>query len=510
MNKKIKILAISLGSLAFTMASSIAILSSSSYSNKKYNCAMAVSDGYIMTLDSSNRPNTKYSPFEETFNINNFNNDPITFRYKRATPYSGGFMTLSGAGDGGFIYNPWSNTSSNYNGLDGISSITINYQSKNGILKLSHGMSSKTYLNTVDVVSGKEIKFNEFYPSHIKIFNQSGAGKDNEVNIISITINYHSYNFYENAESGYQEVISQKSEANIAVGSSISYSPINNAGNILDNNYLRILYTTTENIEGEISYVKTGNTKVYKEPFYLEKGQTMFYSFLDAFRNSALGNFNKTITEIKFKNVGHNTAKFNLIGVSINSRVYYRNDTYYIGDDMIRVGVSMRYGGSIVSVQNISTETGYNIQEYVTKDYQIKIRSADNNPDQINNVIKTHPNLANTFDLGREIQQSYYIGVGASNGYTQYQYNGAYRDYNPVQAGDQKYNESKVVDFKIERDETENISSIYVKTMACDWAANNSLTKSYMENTYTVSDGLVFVNNRFTDFSNFINYPYNL
>ncbi len=506
--KKKLIFGLSLGVL-LTTATGLTIASLTSTPERPvYHPAMAVSDGYTMTINKIDGYSFEYSPFEEEFKKNNFNEDPISFRYKRASSYSNGLVTLSGAGDGGFIYNPWLNTSKNYNGLDGIDSITVNFNTKKGKLHLSYGMSSNEYLDTVELTSGIELSLEGINPSHIKIINTSGAGHENEVSIVSISVHYHSYTFYEEQSSEFETVISSVSLTSINVGSSITLTPAGDKGDIANNNYLRFNYKSSENLEGTINYVKKGSTTQYSEPIFLSKNDKVFSTFLDAFRNSAKGNFAKVITSITLKNVGHSTATFSLTNVGVSSRVYYRNDTYYVGDNMVRLGISMRYGGSIVSVQNVSTASGYNIQEYVTTDGEIKIRSADNNPDDINNVIKTHPNLANIYDLGREIQQSYYIGVDETNGYTRHKYNNAYVDYNPVQAGDQNRNESKIVDYEVKRGASENITSIYVKVMACDWADSNALTKSYMENTYTVDNGLIYVNNRFTDWSGFSNYPF--
>jgi pseudouridine-5'-phosphate glycosidase len=50
---------------------------------------------------------------------------------------------------------------------------------------------------------------------------------------------------------------------------------------------------------------------------------------------------------------------------------------------------------------------------------------------------------------------------------------------------------------------SEDGKSIYVKCRPLDWAKKNVLTPSYMENTYTLCDGYVKVDNRFVDFSGY-------
>ena len=64
-----------------------------------------------------------------------------------------------------------------------------------------------------------------------------------------------------------------------------------------------------------------------------------------------------------------------------------------------------------------------------------------------------------------------------------------------VQAGDEYNNSSQIVDYR----ETKNF--LYVKTRAMDWAKNNVTTKSYMETWYVLDDKLLFVDNRFIDWS---------
>ena len=120
-----------------------------------------------------------------------------------------------------------------------------------------------------------------------------------------------------------------------------------------------------------------------------------------------------------------------------------------------------------------------------------------------------HVNLINYYDAGRQIQQSFYAAIGGSesatdgeNGYTRkYCYTGSssgwFWPYNPVQGGDCHCNISQIVDYEL----TEN--SIYVKVKPLDWADNNCVTDSYMENWYSIEDDNAIVKNRFTDFAGF-------
>lgn len=470
--------------------------------------AYALDEAYTLTLSSANAIDFAYSPFEDDFAVNNYNDDPIVFKYKRAQAAPGAFVKLSGAGDGGFIYNDYLESSVNFNGLDGIDKITINYSSSAGSLRLYYSFASNDFNQFVPVVSGQQIIFTDSYPSHIKIANESGAGSVHDVVINSVIIKYQSYSFYEQYEPEFTTILNNQPIQTLGAKETYTVTIPSSTSNVGDKNYLHLDYTSTQNIKGTITYKNNVTEEVASENFFLEKEVIAFNTFLDAFRNSAKANFEKTILSLSFQNVGSSSATFKLNSFGMNNRQYSRGDIFYIADDMIEVGVSLRLGGAVASVKNISTATGYNIQEYVTMDGEIKIKSSDDNPDDIRNVIIDHPNLVNSFDLGREVQQSYYIGVDETNGYTRHQYDGQDRDYNPVQAGDNHRNESQIVDFSITRDSEHKITAIWIKTKACDWAADNFSTDSYMENTYTVSNGLIHVNNRFVDFSNFANYPF--
>lgn len=515
MKKKFKIL---LGVSSGLLLSGAVVLTSIhaesylNYKNYVIDAAYAISDGYYMNLNSSNSPKLKYSPFYKEITFKNYNDEDIVFVTKRAQSYSGGFIRLSGGNsaqnpnDGGCFYNDFIEDSKNFNGLDGITSITVVFSSLNGKLTLKTGK-DLNYNFTKELTSGVETTFSTLdAPSHFSLENLSGAGSENDVSIESITIKYHSYSYYEDLNPDFDNIMGTQAQQSIAPGASYTVTPNYNATN---KNYLKLLYETNQNIKGEITYHNNSSTSTKRtELFYLEKDTTEFKTFLDAFRNSAKGKFEKTIESIKFTNVGKSTATFTLKQVFINNTSFTRSDNYFIQDSMIKASISLKLGGAISGIQNISTANGYNIQEYVTTDGEIKIRSRDNNTDDINNVIVNHPNLVNTFDLGREVQQSYYIGVDSSNGYTRGTYQNKTRDYNPVQAGDDGRNESQIVDFKITKLESGEITSIYVKTKACDWAKDNSLTNSYMENTYTIKNSLLYVTNRFVDWSGFTNYPF--
>jgi hypothetical protein len=99
---------------------------------------------------------------------------------------------------------------------------------------------------------------------------------------------------------------------------------------------------------------------------------------------------------------------------------------------------------------------------------------------------------------------------------------GYYWPYNPVQGGDEVCNLAQIIDYEVSK------NSIYVKVRAMDWGNGHArpehashenheeqkygrTSKSYMENTYTIKGGMLYVDNRFIDWNGFTdmeNIPY--
>lgn len=261
-----------------------------------------------------------------------------------------------------------------------------------------------------------------------------------------------------------------------------------------EDNYLAFDYSSNEDVKGTLNLTTSSGTR--QEEFFLDNVDTSFNTFLDVFRNSGAVKTNTTLTSIAFKNVGSTTATLTLNEIKHAPRNLVTNETYYIRDNVVKAGVSLRLGGALSSLQNLNQDT----VEYINNNNEVKIRSRALINDGIKKEIKNNPNLINIYDLGRELQQSYYFNVDSNNGYTRAKYLGSYCQYNPVQSGDQHLNQSKIIDFRISDD------SIWIKVQAADWAQDNSLTKSYMTNTYKVKDGLVYVDNSFINWYGFTNY----
>lgn len=113
----------------------------------------------------------------------------------------------------------------------------------------------------------------------------------------------------------------------------------------------------------------------------------------------------------------------------------------FVESRFIRVGVNLQWGGAVT---HVSAPGG--------------------------------PNLINSFDLGRQIQQSYYSGPA------NYQREGKQKSphwarfpWNPIQTGDAFHNGSKVLEHRVRDGE------LYVKTVPMLWPMNNDPAECVME-----------------------------
>jgi hypothetical protein len=113
----------------------------------------------------------------------------------------------------------------------------------------------------------------------------------------------------------------------------------------------------------------------------------------------------------------------------------------FVENRYVRVGVNLRWGGAIT---HVSARGG--------------------------------PNIINSHDLGRQIQQSYYSGP------PNYQREGKQKSphwagfpWNPIQTGDAYHNGSKVLEHRVQDNE------LYVKTIPMLWPMNNDPGECIME-----------------------------
>jgi len=296
---------------------------------------------------------------------------------------------------------------------------------------------------------------------------------------------------------------------------------------ISGNEYIKITLESNVNLYGEYKYSDINNPdKVVIEPFYIEPSskEIVFKQFFDAFRPNAIGDFDKKLIAITFKNLDDKVAKVNIKDISVANRVVPELDKeIYLEQGGLKVGADLSMGGTLSYLEKTSYGK-QTVDEVIDVNDNITIGvNAKANAKQ---VLSSSVNLINICDAGREFQQSYYADIGGSkeeatgaNGYDRRwsftaTRQGYYWPYNPVQGGDEVCNLSQIIDYEV----TDN--SIYVKVRAMDWGngyarpehkdkegyeevKNGRTTKSYMENTYTIKGGMLYVDNRFIDWNGF-------
>ena len=203
---------------------------------------------------------------------------------------------------------------------------------------------------------------------------------------------------------------------------------------IAGKNYLRIRLNTAVNLVGYVEYTdKSNSAKSHCEKIHIERGETEFTAFLDAFRLGARGDFDKILTKITLKSVSETEGNVRIKEVAVSDRTYPEG-MLYIQNDSLKIGVDLTAGGALCHVERL----GRQVVEYIDEKGCVRI---DEGVDaSAVNCITDEVNLVNIHDLGREIQQSYYAGVGEENGYVpdeEVLYDGLGGDvlYNPVQAG---------------------------------------------------------------------------
>ena len=257
--------------------------------------------------------------------------------------------------------------------------------------------------------------------------------------------------------AGYSEIKNNKLV--FTKGLSLTFDP---AGTAVSFNRFSLGYTSTQPLHGTVTYTVNGHSVT--DDFYLEAGTDTFSCLITQYLNDKKG---MGITRMTFSTCNGKPAEFALCALEVQDYPVYGvgADTYYIENPRYKLGVRLIWGG------------GINYLEDKTVD------------------INRLKNLVNQADTGRLIQQSYY-GVQENAQYKPSKYNGSTWCYNPVQGGDVAQNHSRIIDIVV----TEY--SVYVKSQPMDWAKDNSITPSYMENTYTVYSDRVQVDNRFVDFSN--------
>ena len=225
-------------------------------------------------------------------------------------------------------------------------------------------------------------------------------------------------------------------------------------------NRMELVYSSNAPLKISVKYVLSGKDKT--DSFFLDKGDNVtFRGLISSYLSSGKGSAIKSIT---FNTCKGAKTDFKLIDLKTETIAVYNSDTYYIENSHYKVGVKLSWGGGINYIEDKTCN------------------------------VSGLKNLINQADTGRLVQQSYY-GTAGNSEYTPGEFNGSKWTYNPVQGGDKYGNSSRLIDLEV------TATSIYVKAQPQDWSLNGQITPSYMENTYSLQDDCIRVDNRFTDYS---------
>ncbi len=231
-----------------------------------------------------------------------------------------------------------------------------------------------------------------------------------------------------------------------------------------DFNRFSICYTSTQPLKGTVTYTESGKQKT--DSFFLEAGEHTFSCVTTSYLNGVKG---KEISSMTFASCNGKDAEFALCLLKTYDYPVYTStdeDTYYIQNSTYKLGIRLSWGGGINYLRDLKNK----------------------------GAVPGANNLINQADTGRLVQQSYY-GTISEGDYKAGVYNGSQWRYNPVQGGDLEQNHSRIIDIVV----TEQ--SVYVKSQPMDWSLDNQITPSYMENSYTLYEDHIRVDNRFVDFS---------
>ena len=251
-------------------------------------------------------------------------------------------------------------------------------------------------------------------------------------------------------------------------------------------NYFGIKYSSDAYIKGTLTYVQ-GIDEI-SEDFFLEPAENgEFYSLTDGYLSRKKAH---KLIKIEFSPLDKSVSDFSLNGFSCFNRAVSETEIY-IENDEYKLGVNLDWGGALSYLEDKNSSV-----EAVKVNGITKVDS-DASSRYNARAVSKNVNLINANDTGRLIQQSYY-GTGDFEGYTGGVFMGNKWNYNPVQGGNQFDDPAKIVDVKISDD------YIYIKCRPMDWAKEKEyITPSYMEATYSLSEGLVKAECRFVDYSGY-------
>ncbi|MGN1100149.1 MAG: hypothetical protein ACI4S9_07355, partial [Christensenellales bacterium] len=231
----------------------------------------------------------------------------------------------------------------------------------------------------------------------------------------------------------------------------------------------------------------------FTEDFFVSGGTDGFFcQIIDYYVDHV---YNRVVSKITFKNVGDEEGTVSLGKFCCKQKEMFDDSQVFLTSGDIRLGIDMNAGGSINYLEYLN----HNVQQ--VKDYDGSVKVGINYAQEYGtDAFSSSVNLINEFDRGRLVQQSYY---GSSvPPYECAQYIGMAWPYNPVQGGDYTGTSSQIIDFDF------SDTRLYIKARALDWAKVESVTPSYMENVYTIENGVVKVENTFTDWSEYTHSSY--
>ena len=313
------------------------------------------------------------------------------------------------------------------------------------------------------------------------------------------------YQFTTIFTDGIEKTLPIYNSVDISANSFIEYAVYSN---IKNKNYLKLVIETDVDLVGYIHYENNDDvSQTNAEKFFIAAGSTEFSTFLDAFRVGARGAFSKTITTISFQNVDDTkVGTFKFVSAGISDRTINTVEEWYVSDGSSTVGTSPYYGGCITYLEKLEED----VYEYMDSDGNICI-DKDVDPAFVQQVGSANVNLVNIYDLGREIQPSYYLNVTDKNGYLP-DYDPEDKDsyyqghtetgkpiYNPIQCGDFGGHTPQIIDYEYASDK------LYIKMKGQEWFFyTNIQANGYMEVTYYFDEsGALMVENLYTDFSQF-------
>lgn len=284
----------------------------------------------------------------------------------------------------------------------------------------------------------------------------------------------------------------------------VAYDITNIIANDSSFNRYSIRYKSSTFIKGTITYKVNG--VVENERFFLEPAED--YKVFSSFINGYTDNYSSTqsdIISLEFENIsteGTFTIDYfellsypqvdeliSSINGSLSENDYESDKTIFIGNDDIKVGFALKYGGSINYISagsNIFSETLAN------------------------------KNIINSYDNGRLVQQCIYGNALFSDGnpYLTGEADNIAGRYNPIQGGEESH-PSKIVDIGLSTDK----KTLAIVTKPSLWRVNNQnylnkyydnyykgyTTDAYMLNTYTIYDNYVYAETSYIDFTDNVN-----